>query len=188
MSKGRPSKKQSILDVAHRLFANNGYQGTSIDLVVREASVSKPTVYNNFPSKQVLFQELVIQQHAKLTDRLALLTTQQKTITQKLHQIFKQVVEQPFEIIIFRIFYGEPQKLDEKSLLLCRDFERQITDGFNDTLNALNLTETQNQVIYAVYKNTLLINFLNSTVNLQTLPNSYELEQQIKVLGIDNLS
>lgn len=187
MSKGRPSKKQSILDVAHRLFANNGYQGTSIDLVVREAAVSKPTVYNNFPSKQVLFQELIIQQQAKLTDRLARLATYESPATEKLYLVFQQIIEQPFEVIIFRIFYGEPHKLDEKSLFLCRDFERQITDFFNSILSSLNLTDRQKQVIYAVYKNALLINFLNSTVNLHTLPSAQELKQQIQVLNIDKL-
>ncbi|MFP8967334.1 TetR/AcrR family transcriptional regulator [Pokkaliibacter sp. CJK22405] len=55
MARGRPSKRQHIIDIAIPLFAALGYQGTSIDQVVQEAAVSKPTVYSNFPTKQALW-------------------------------------------------------------------------------------------------------------------------------------
>ena len=59
MARGRPSKRQLILDTARALFAEKGYQGTSIDLVVKQAGVSKPTVYNNFKTKQALLFALM---------------------------------------------------------------------------------------------------------------------------------
>ena len=48
------SKKQHIIESALPLFLENGFKGTSIDLVVRASGVSKPTVYNHFPDKSAL--------------------------------------------------------------------------------------------------------------------------------------
>ncbi len=36
------------------LFLEYGFKGTSIDMVVKASSVSKPTVYNHFPDKAAL--------------------------------------------------------------------------------------------------------------------------------------
>jgi len=54
------SKKDHILAIAQPLFLQNGFKGTSIDLVVREAGVSKPTVYNHFADKAALLHELLV--------------------------------------------------------------------------------------------------------------------------------
>ncbi len=48
------SKKDHIATAALPLFLENGFKGTSIDMVVRESNVSKPTVYNHFPDKAAL--------------------------------------------------------------------------------------------------------------------------------------
>ena len=50
----QPSKKAHIVESALPLFLENGFKGTSIDLVVRASGVSKPTVYNHFPDKSAL--------------------------------------------------------------------------------------------------------------------------------------
>jgi AcrR family transcriptional regulator len=48
------SKKALIEDTALALFLENGFKGTSIDMVVKASKVSKPTVYNHFPDKAAL--------------------------------------------------------------------------------------------------------------------------------------
>ncbi|MCP4331185.1 MAG: TetR/AcrR family transcriptional regulator [Gammaproteobacteria bacterium] len=48
------SKKDYITATALPLFLENGFKGTSIDMVVRASKVSKPTVYNHFPDKTAL--------------------------------------------------------------------------------------------------------------------------------------
>ena len=48
------SKKAFIVATALPLFLQNGFKGTSIDLVVKQCAVSKPTVYNHFPDKSAL--------------------------------------------------------------------------------------------------------------------------------------
>lgn len=49
------SKRQQILDAASRLFINNVYNEVSMNLVAKEAGVSKQTVYSHFGCKEDLF-------------------------------------------------------------------------------------------------------------------------------------
>ncbi len=50
----RASKKDFIVETATQVFLENGFKGTSIDMVVTACQVSKPTVYNHFPDKKEL--------------------------------------------------------------------------------------------------------------------------------------
>ena len=54
---GRPrdrAKLEAILDAAHALFLEHGVTATTMDAVAERASVSKRTVYGNFPDKPAL--------------------------------------------------------------------------------------------------------------------------------------
>ena len=53
------SKKDHIVTTALPLFLENGFKGTSIDMVVKASGVSKPTVYNHFPDKAALMLAVV---------------------------------------------------------------------------------------------------------------------------------
>ena len=53
------SKKDHIIATAMPLFLENGFKGTSVDMVVRESGVSKPTVYNHFPDKAALLHAVM---------------------------------------------------------------------------------------------------------------------------------
>lgn len=48
------SKKDLIAAAALPLFLQNGFKGSSIDMVVKASKVSKATVYNHFPDKAAL--------------------------------------------------------------------------------------------------------------------------------------
>ncbi len=50
----RPSKRNEIAMQSLPLFLENGFKGTSIDMVVAACRVSKPTVYRHFPDKNAL--------------------------------------------------------------------------------------------------------------------------------------
>jgi TetR/AcrR family transcriptional regulator of autoinduction and epiphytic fitness len=50
------SKKDQIAAAALPLFLDNGFKGTSIDMVVKSSKVSKATVYNHFPDKAALME------------------------------------------------------------------------------------------------------------------------------------
>ncbi len=55
------SKKDHIIRSALTLFLENGFKGTSIDMVVRTSRVSKATVYNHFSDKSELMLAVLSQ-------------------------------------------------------------------------------------------------------------------------------
>jgi len=57
--------RQEILRAALQRFANGGYAATSVQQIVKDARVSKPTLYYYFPDKAGLFQALVNEAHDK---------------------------------------------------------------------------------------------------------------------------
>jgi TetR/AcrR family transcriptional regulator, regulator of autoinduction and epiphytic fitness len=50
---------RAILDAAQRLFLQAGFDGVNLEQVGRHAGVSRQTVYNQFGSKEAVFQEVV---------------------------------------------------------------------------------------------------------------------------------
>jgi AcrR family transcriptional regulator len=50
---------RAILDAAHRLFLESGFDAVNLEQVGRAAGVSRQTVYNQFGSKEAVFQEVV---------------------------------------------------------------------------------------------------------------------------------
>ncbi|WP_266157747.1 TetR/AcrR family transcriptional regulator [Dyella silvatica] len=56
-----PTTQEAVLDAAVASFLTRGYAGTSIDLVARDAGVARRTIYNQFKSKEALFEAAVRQ-------------------------------------------------------------------------------------------------------------------------------
>ncbi|HHG84163.1 MAG TPA: TetR/AcrR family transcriptional regulator, partial [Bacteroidetes bacterium] len=60
IEKIREQSRKKILDAALRLFAQKGFDGTSVSGVAKEAGVAKGLIYNYFSSKEDLVHQLVI--------------------------------------------------------------------------------------------------------------------------------
>ena len=59
-TRGRPKsdqKRRQILDAAGKLFAEKGYEKTSLDEIAASAGVSKQTIYSHFKNKADLLRE-----------------------------------------------------------------------------------------------------------------------------------
>jgi AcrR family transcriptional regulator len=63
---GADPLRQRLLEAASRVFARDGYEGTKIQDIVREAGVSTGAVYGRFRSKNDLLREAVIRSTAAL--------------------------------------------------------------------------------------------------------------------------
>jgi TetR/AcrR family transcriptional regulator of autoinduction and epiphytic fitness len=63
-------KREDILDAALHEFEARGFRETSMDRIAATAQVSKRTVYNHFPSKDVLFDAMA----ARLIERVQSVT------------------------------------------------------------------------------------------------------------------
>jgi TetR/AcrR family transcriptional regulator, mexJK operon transcriptional repressor len=58
----RLAKERRIMDAALKVFADQGYSGTSMDAIAALAGVSKPTLYQYFGSKEQLFSAIMVAQ------------------------------------------------------------------------------------------------------------------------------
>jgi len=56
------------MDVALSLFANEGYAGTSIDRIAKQAGISKGLLYNYFESKEDLVGQILLSGVLKITE------------------------------------------------------------------------------------------------------------------------
>src|SRR3982751_4702663 len=54
-----PERGRRILEAARRHFSEHGLERANVDAIAADAGVSKMTVYNNFGSKEGLFQAVV---------------------------------------------------------------------------------------------------------------------------------
>jgi len=50
------STRRALIDVAQRLFTDQGYAGTSLDAIVAGADVTKGALYHHFSGKQAVFE------------------------------------------------------------------------------------------------------------------------------------
>ena len=49
-------RRQQLLDVAREVFAERGFHATSMDEIAEAAGVTKPVLYQHFPSKRALYR------------------------------------------------------------------------------------------------------------------------------------
>ena len=63
-------RRQQLLAVACDLFARSGFHQTSMDDIAEAAGVTKPVLYQHFPSKRALYLELLEDTGRRLLDRL----------------------------------------------------------------------------------------------------------------------
>ena len=64
-------RREQVLDAALRLITERGYGGTSMEAIAREAGLSKPVVYNAYPSRGPLLQALLQREEARAFKALA---------------------------------------------------------------------------------------------------------------------
>ncbi len=62
LPRGEQTRLQ-IIQAATRLFTQQGYHGTSMRQVAREAGIALGGIYNHFPSKEALFVAILLERH-----------------------------------------------------------------------------------------------------------------------------
>ena len=95
-------RRQPLLDVGRELFAQRGYEATSIEEIAARADVSKPVVYEHFGGKEGLYAVVVDREMQRLLDR------------------FTSALSSG----------GHPRELLERAALVLLDYIEDETDGF----------------------------------------------------------
>lgn len=66
-----PKRREQLIAVARKTFAERGYDGTSVEEIAARAKVSKPVVYEHFGGKEGLYAVVVDREVTSLLDRIA---------------------------------------------------------------------------------------------------------------------
>jgi AcrR family transcriptional regulator len=64
-------RREQLLDVGRKLFAEKGFEGTSVEEIAAKAQVSKPVVYEHFGGKEGLYAVVVDREIHGLLDAIA---------------------------------------------------------------------------------------------------------------------
>ena len=94
-------RREQLIAIARRLFAQRGFDGTSIEEIAARAEVSKPVVYEHFGGKEGLYA-VVVDREVR-----SLLTMMQQALTA-----------------------GHPRVLLEQAAFALLDYIEQSSDGF----------------------------------------------------------
>ena len=94
-------RREQLISIGRQLFAERGFDATSIEVVAARAKVSKPVVYEHFGGKEGLYAVVVDREVRSLLDRIAAALTA-----------------------------GHPRELLEQAALALLDYIEEETDGF----------------------------------------------------------
>ncbi|HUQ61722.1 TetR/AcrR family transcriptional regulator [Lentzea sp.] len=64
-------RREQLLDVSRALFAEKGFEATSIEEIAHRASVSKPVVYEHFGGKEGIYAVVVDREMRRLMNQIA---------------------------------------------------------------------------------------------------------------------
>lgn len=73
MNKSVDSTRESILNVATRLFGRFGFHKTSMDEIAKIARKAKGSLYYHFASKEDLFREVIVTEIGNLKNQLSII-------------------------------------------------------------------------------------------------------------------
>ncbi len=109
-------KARQILDAAKRVFMQHGYGAASMDMVAREAGVSKATLYAHYTSKERLFALMVNETCLIQSNLLEPGVLDTLDFEEALHQIgtrFLNLLLSPEALAIHRVVVGEKLRFPE---------------------------------------------------------------------------
>ena len=90
------SKQQIIIDVAYRLFREQGFSTVSVGSICAEAAVSRVTFYKYYSGKNALLQEIVTEQKNRVRAEFENLLARQCSLREAAETVFA-LQKQSFE-------------------------------------------------------------------------------------------
>jgi AcrR family transcriptional regulator len=110
----RVNRERAILDAALKVFAAQGYSGASMDAVAAGAGVTKPTLYSYFPSKDSLFQAMMLGKRDVMLDVFEHPSDQGMVADLLIFAwAYADTVMRPEMLALARLIIGEVQRFPE---------------------------------------------------------------------------
>lgn len=122
-----PRRKEQLLDVALRVFAERGFHLTSMNDVAEAAGVTKPVLYQHFESKRSLYLELLRTVGDRLMREIRLATARadhpREQVEDGLRAYFRFVADQA---AAYRLMFGGGTRRDAEFAEEAARVERAI--------------------------------------------------------------
>jgi len=122
-------RRTQLLDVAIEIFADKGFHATSMDDIAEAAGVTKPVLYQHFPSKRALYRELIDAVDHQLTERLVTATSHAATGRERVQDgfaaYFRFVTEHR---AAFRVLFGASVRNDAEFAVVAEASIDRIAD------------------------------------------------------------
>ena len=114
----RLERREQLLNTALRLFAEEGYEATSISKIAKEAGVAKGLLYNYFASKEELMEQIIYLGIGKMS---GLFTTIRKegdpkeVIKEALYQVRDSLKS---DLVFWKLYKRVGSQLSDKTALM----------------------------------------------------------------------
>ncbi|NNN09007.1 MAG: TetR/AcrR family transcriptional regulator [Acidimicrobiaceae bacterium] len=86
-------RREQLLEIAKHVFAERGYQATTMEDIAKAAGFTKPILYQHFESKSMLYREIVAHTGAILVENLMKAITSVTTPRSKIESAFRVYFE-----------------------------------------------------------------------------------------------
>jgi AcrR family transcriptional regulator len=142
-------RRGRLLSVARDIFAERGYQATTMDDVAAAAGFTKPILYQHFASKESLYNEIVQVTSQQLADALRKSTERATSPREKVESAFHAF----FEIVVnetsaFRLLFLQPPVGQPRSEL--RIVETRMTTFIEEQLTLSADVSVRRQIAAAI--------------------------------------
>ncbi|KCX73605.1 bacterial regulatory s, tetR family protein [Acinetobacter baumannii 855125] len=100
------SKKLQVIHTAIRLFVTYGFHTTGVDLIIKEAKITKATFYNYFHSKERLIEMCIAFQKSLLKEEVLSIIYSSRYCTQRINS--KKLLTYTLNLIAYITFCLKP--------------------------------------------------------------------------------
>jgi AcrR family transcriptional regulator len=127
-------RRRQLLDVAQEAFADRGFHGTSMDDIADAAGVTKPVLYQHFPSKRDLYLELLEDVGQQLLTAITTATDDAVTPRRQVEAGFEAYFTfVAANVSAFRLLFGGGARRDEEFAAAVTS----VTDAIGDAIAGL---------------------------------------------------
>jgi TetR/AcrR family transcriptional regulator len=133
----REATRKAVLDVAIKLFAARGFEGTTLPIITAECGVPVPLIIYHFKSKDLLWRECVTEVYARLDQQIARFDAQIAAATGLDYfraKIRAQITALAAEPEYMRILFQEGTSHTDRLVWLVENHQRRMTDDITSTI------------------------------------------------------
>lgn len=188
-------RRQTIVAVANRLFAQKSFHEVTVEDIAREAQVSKVTIHKYFKSKQILYVTLSVHLLQDLNRSLQQVLDQAMEPLARLDVLIETLLEfyqansalltNTFNLPASGLIFKTPPELMEQVVSLARGLTQELTALFEEGIHQRVYAQLPPQIITAVFtglfSGVVMREAAKRQLNKQALPSVQAFRQALAI-------